>query len=686
MATITGSVAGGAWNTGGAWVGGVQPGTGDDVLFTASTGNISIPTATTVVCRSLNCTGYTGTLTFASTSANLNIGDATAGLTSVALTFVAGMTLTLTGIGGITFVSTSATVQTITTGGKTMPTTSWNGAAGSWQLADNFTSSAQLILTQGTLDTNSKTINCTFMTATGTVTRTLTMGSSAINCSSTAVAWNARFSGLTVTSNTAVITCSGAAAQPNFTSTNGGNYNGTSFVFSGGGSYVVASAAAGTTTIANLTYTGLATKLESLLLAGNNLVVTGAFTVNSNSDVNSVGVASQTLGTPYQITAGSVVFTNRVDFQDITGAGAATWSVAGAGAGATVLGDALGNSGITFTTPVSQNIATSGAVTWSTITWPTRLPLPQDSVTFNGGAGAITMDMPRTCKDIDMTGSTRSWARASAGFTIKIYGSITITNSISTTNWNVQMLARSSVTLKTNGQTINPTFAIAGFGGTFTLQDNIVSSVTITIAANCAFIDNGKSITYSALFSTAGTITATGTYNMSSSTTTTAFTNAGTWNGGTETLNMDGSINHTFNGGGGTFGTLVYNNAVAALTITGSNTFKDIQGTNASSAWSILFTSATTQTFTAIHALASLVGASGFLGTVRAVTAASPTTFAFPNGYGGGSDWLSVKDITATTNTWYAGANSTNVSGNTNVTFSAPVTASNGNFLGYGFM
>lgn len=48
------------------------------------------------------------------------------------------------------------------------------------------------------------------------------------------------------------------------------------------------------------------------------------------------------------------------------------------------------------------------------------------------------------------------------------------------------------------------------------------------------------------------------------------------------------------------------------------------------------------------------------------------TDFGFDaNGYGGGSDWLSVKDITATTNTWYAGANSTNVSGNTNVTFSA---------------
>jgi hypothetical protein len=58
-----------------------------DVRLGPGSGNVTINAA--AACRSLDCTGYTGTLTHNS-SVTLSIGDGTAGAGNVALKFVSG--------------------------------------------------------------------------------------------------------------------------------------------------------------------------------------------------------------------------------------------------------------------------------------------------------------------------------------------------------------------------------------------------------------------------------------------------------------------------------------------------------------------------------------------------------------------------------------------------------------------
>lgn len=116
------ATAGTKWATTSGGAGGASvPTTADDVFFDGNSGSGTITTSgtSTDVCRSLNCTGFTGTLNHAA-STRINIGDGTAGAGNVALKLVAGMTYTIASSSDIYLVSTSATQQTIDTGGKSL--------------------------------------------------------------------------------------------------------------------------------------------------------------------------------------------------------------------------------------------------------------------------------------------------------------------------------------------------------------------------------------------------------------------------------------------------------------------------------------------------------------------------------------------------------------------------------------
>jgi hypothetical protein len=60
MATITAASGGGDWTTGSTWVGGTVPTVTDDAVLGASSGNVNVTSGAT--CKTLTCTGYTGTL------------------------------------------------------------------------------------------------------------------------------------------------------------------------------------------------------------------------------------------------------------------------------------------------------------------------------------------------------------------------------------------------------------------------------------------------------------------------------------------------------------------------------------------------------------------------------------------------------------------------------------------------
>jgi hypothetical protein len=692
VSTIVVAAAGGNSNVGATYVGGVAPTAADDVQLNATSGNLTI--AANFPCRSLDCTGYTGTLTHNAGFA-IQQGDATAGLSNIGIKFVAGMTYTLGSAttSSISLNSTAATPQTLDWGGKTTGSLTINGTAPQFTSAHTQSSSASVTLASSTaFDTNSQTCSWGTFTNITNGTRTLTMGSSAITITGTGTAWNTSgiITNFTITANTATITMTGAGATFAGASK---NWNGMTLVMSGSGTPSIS----GANTFANLTRTGTAVKTDSFSLQANQ-TVTGILTLNSNSAVNRLLVQSSTLGTARTITAASVVVSNIVDFMDITGSGAATWTEAGTGA--TALGDAGGNSGITFSTPTTQTATTTGG-NWSAITWSGRIPLPQDDVTLTGTlSSSITADMPRLGRTIDLSGVTAAGFNLSMATTNSIFGGLTMASSFGgvTGSGSLRFAGRSSYNVTMNSVQVTATSGVGLYapGSTYTQQDAFTTTNTFDFNFG-GWVTNTKAWSISVL---ASNITNARTMDISNSAVSLTSTAAATiWQfnatngtiistGSTISISNVSANTRTFVGAALTYGILQYTVAgsTGQLTITGSNSFQDIQFSDATNARSLVLTSVTTTTIRSTHGLQSLFGTSGKLMTVKSATAASPATIDFPNGYGGGSDWLSVQDITATTNTWYAGANSTNVSGNTNVTFTAPpaATSTSSNLLTMG--
>jgi hypothetical protein len=109
MAVIEASAAGGKWTEAAAWVGGVEPKAGDDVILAAASG--SIATTLSCACRSIDATNYKKELKIESP---IKIGTATSN-GGLCLKLGAGMTI---GSGlTIEFVSTSGSVEQITCAG-----------------------------------------------------------------------------------------------------------------------------------------------------------------------------------------------------------------------------------------------------------------------------------------------------------------------------------------------------------------------------------------------------------------------------------------------------------------------------------------------------------------------------------------------------------------------------------------
>lgn len=680
---------GGAWTADATWSttsGGAadttKPTAADDAVLDAASGAVTIDSG--AVCRSLDCNGYTGTLTHTS-AVTLTIGDGTAGAGNIALRLVAGMTYTLGGnpSSSISFVSTSATVQTVNTANKTTGNITFNGAGGSWQIASTMTTGATgtVTLTNGTLDTNGQSVSWGLFNSNNTNTRTLTLGASAITITGTGTAWTLQTTtGLTFNANTSSITMTGASPTAQMGSL---TYN--NFSMTGSGTHTMG----GAPTFANFTRTGTAAKADILTCVA--FTVTNTLTLASNSDVNRLLVQSNGVGTARTITAANVVVTNTVDFMDITGAGAATWTVAGTGA--TALGDCGGNSGITFTTPATQTWSGTSGGNWSANAWSGRVPLPQDDVVISSAFSAsqtVTADMPRLGKSIDWTGATGtslSWAINSVSFSI--FGSLTLASGMGTsgnTGKTVTFAGRGAYTLTTNGVDFRENMTLAAFGGTLTLQDNLLmgaASAGVFTLANGVIDLNNKTIT-SASYTSGGSgvlkgITfGTGTWNLTA-------TSGTVWNlgfssgftmsaaSGTIAITTTSASTRTFIASSLTYGAITYTVAgsTGTLVFTGSPTIGTINFSDVTNARTLQFTAGTTTNVTNWN----VNGTSGKLMSVQSVTAATHTlNFASQ----ASSDYLNLTNSIATGSAAYAGANSTNSGGNSGWIFTAPPSPSGG--------
>ena len=315
-----------------------------------------------------------------------------------------------------------------------------------------------------------------------------------------------------------------------------------------------------------------------------------------------------------------------------------------------------------------------------------------NSISFNftsPGAGNVTFlsVISETARNINFTGFTGAWVARTVGSTI--YGNLTLSSGMtySASTGTMSFAGTSGTqTITTNAKTIDQPLTFNAVGGTFQLQDALLmGSTRLLNHVNGTFDLNGKTLTVGTAYATAGSGTKDITFNggtlVCPAATTTAFNNAvptgftTTAGTGTGKISMTAATAKTFVGGGSTFNCTLSNDGAGALTISGANTFTTIA--NGVQPTSFVFPIATTQTVTNWN----VSGTAGNLVTITSGTAGTPALLSKASGTVS-SNYLSLKDSTATGGaTWYAGANSTNVSGNLGWIFTAPPATNTGNFF-----
>ncbi len=174
MATRTISDVGGNYNSTGSWVEGAVPTSSDDVVATATSGNLTI--TATAACKSVDLTGYVGVLTH--NSFNWSIGTTGGGGT---VKFVAGMTYTTTTSSSckITLVNTSSTAN-ITSAGKSFRNLIVNGSGCACVFQDTLKVLTALTLSSGSIDFNNQNATVTSLTFNSGAA---TLGSGLFSCS-----------------------------------------------------------------------------------------------------------------------------------------------------------------------------------------------------------------------------------------------------------------------------------------------------------------------------------------------------------------------------------------------------------------------------------------------------------------------------------------------------------------------
>lgn len=675
MATIVAAAAGGNWSAGATWVGGVAPTAADDAVLNATSGNVTIDTAATCVCRSLNCTGYTGTLTHAA-SRTLTIGHSTPGASNIALKLVPGMTyVPANGTSSvIAFASTSATQQTIDSGGKTLGRTNIAGVGSSYILVAAMTwrSDAFFALSAGTFNSGNFAMSGGSMSSSGSTARTMTLGSSTITLSgTTSSAFSISGSNMTLNAGTSNFVMTGVNA--------GFLGNGMTFhtltLAATSGQQVVHSA----NTFTNLIFSTPAFAGSSKLISANQ-TVTGTFTVNGTSSLRQLvatsnGAGTRTVGTPLTITAANVS-TTFTDFSDITAAGAASWDLSAADSG-----DALGNTGITFSAPQTNyavgvvgttdvwNDPTKWATSSGGVAGTGRVPLPQDNAVIDGNSGSGTIfsvNVQRVAKDV--TWNNAAMTMNVSGQLPNLYGSLNIVAALSITGgltWS--FIARSgSHTIGTAGLSKPGSYVINAPGATYTLTSDLVVSSVFQLTAGAFDTDDFDM--------TAAQFTFTGTAVRSATLGTSTMNMTGTagtdWNIGTPTnftLSAEDSTlrvpiatptgDYTIDGGNFDYGTIDYTVAgsAAAMLLVNIGSVKTLNFSDANNERTLYVFSGTLDILEAFN----VFGTAGKAMIVRGVSGGGEEVVNYLGEGVVSSDWLVIKDLDATpADTWYAGPNS----------------------------
>lgn len=284
------------------------PTSADDVFLDANSGANTVTIATgNTGCKSINCTGFTGTL-----------GGSAAITISGNITLGSGMTRTYTGT-----MTVNAT-STITSNGITLGALTISGSGITVQLADAISCAGVLTLTQGTFNAVTYNVTCSNFNSSNSNTRTLTMGSGLWTMSGTGTVWNmTTITGLTFNKNTAnILISSNSTSSRTFAGGNlsynkftiGGSATST-FNFQNNDSFTeLASTKTVAHTIVNNTSTGVTIDVWSVTGSPGNVVIVNSSAAgvrrtynitNSTAGINYLAVQDINISQPNKFYVGA---------------------------------------------------------------------------------------------------------------------------------------------------------------------------------------------------------------------------------------------------------------------------------------------------------------------------------------------------------------------------------------------
>jgi hypothetical protein len=641
----------------------------DTATFTNAgsvTGTITLDTAIAYV-PNVDMSGRTSAITIAfgatTVYGNWTNGSGTAFVGSAALTFSGG------------------TTQTITSSGKTFSGITIDTYGGTVQLADALNiGSNTLTVTNGTFTTAGYAVTGgTFSSSNGNV-RTINLGASTLNFSNN--------NAFTFTNSTNLTFNAGTSQLNHNFGTIGGSFAGggltfynLSFTNTGSQTHSIT----GANTFNNLAFTAPASAGLMGCTFPADQTINGTLTCAGASAVRRIFLRSDTIGTQRTITA-AAISADDCDFRDINLAGAAS------GASPTRAGDCGGNTGITFPAAKTVYWNLAGAQNWSATAWApgsggtpdiNNFPLAQDTAVFDEAAGSvtgtITINAAWNIGTFDASLRTSAMTLTTSTNTPVVYGDWKFGTGVtsSSTTGTITFSSGTTETITSNGVQFGCPVTINHPSGTVQLADALSLGATRTLTLTTGTFD---AVTYNVT---------TGQFNNSSTSAATLKMGSGTWTlsgtnivwncsiaptliAGTSTIVLSDTSTaaREFRGGGLYYNKLTIGGTtgISTLTITGANTFGELASTK---------TVAHTITFPlATHTIGkwAVTGTVGNVVTVNSSTAASAFTLSIAGPANSGIDYLSIRDCTVASDSpgeFYVGANSTNVSGNTRVIFTA---------------
>jgi hypothetical protein len=531
------------------------------VFFNASSGASTVTIAAgNAGAQSINCTGFTGTLT--GTSAITVAGG---------ITLVAAMGYSYTGALTITGSGT------LTTAAKTLGSILINGSGIAIGLGDALTC-FDLNIARGDFTTNNFNISAnTLVSSIGGFVRSITLGSSTVTVtgSGSSVLNFRNISTLTFNSGTSTIvfTAQNAGLSGNASPQQGVVFNNVQFT----NATFLQSSIEGINTFNDLTITRPTTAGAYTLTLLDRQIINGTLSVSGGAGNRRLIISGESAaqsGISETLVINSAPSLTDVDFRNIYVIGTAA-PISG-----TRIGNLGGCRGISFSAPKTVFWVTAGSSTWSGNNWSAtsggaasldNFPLAQDTAVINNTApsgGTITIDTAVVPNIGTFDASARTiglniqpqfvvvcgdW-RNGSGLTFSGAGSLTFRGG-------------GTQTITSAGKTMSFPFSVESFGGTVQLADALnISTNTLTVT-NGTFDTGGYAVTAGVftssganpqqIFLRASTITLSSTFPFNFSTSV-----ARTFDAGTSTFNLSATSTISLSASG-----ITYNNVAVISTV-----------------------------------------------------------------------------------------------------------------------